>query len=338
MRNQRSRGILLTGLLGIGTLATWTLLGAPTLVPGGKARPTPQPAPSLRLPPNAKKATTRLVPNLPNAPKTSRAPGQPWLTRPVSTKCVVGGECLILGNSLGQRAPGQKSPLGMVLSFHASGTVGDTRLEPTAWTPTVVGFKAPPTMAAGHRYTVLIRNAQGKAASNAVELDVVAIPNATTTPDFDGDDEPSVAAGGLDCDDFNNRRSPRRTEQADADDLDEDCSPVTFGVVDADGDGAPSVGACNVGITGTGLDRTAVWYCGSDCNDTLAAIKPGEMTCDSRDTSLVFVCTAKASWPVDPRTTAGDGCQTPYPCDYFAAGARCVGQPNGRGVCQVGAP
>jgi hypothetical protein len=338
MRNQRSRRILLTGLLGIGTLATWTLLAAPTLAPGGQARPSPQPAPSIRLPPNAKKGTTRLVPNLPNAPKTSQTPGQPWLTRPFSTKCLVGTECLIVGSSLGQRAPGQKAPAGMYLSFYETGTVGDTKVEATAWTSTVVGLKLPPTMAAGHRYTVLIRNAQGKAVSNAVELAVVAPPNATTTPDFDADGERSVAAGGLDCDDFDKRRGTGRTEQADPNDLDEDCNPTTFGVADADGDGAPSVSACNVAITGAGLDRTAVWYCGSDCDDTRPAIKPGEMTCDSRDTSLVFVCTAKTSWPVDPRTTAGDGCQTPYPCDYFAPGARCVGQPNGRGVCQVGAP
>src|SRR5262245_33622843 len=67
---EASRGVLFTGLIGIGTLATWTLLGAPTVVPKpGGAAPKPTPAPLLKLPASAKKSNVKLVPNLPNASK-----------------------------------------------------------------------------------------------------------------------------------------------------------------------------------------------------------------------------------------------------------------------------
>jgi hypothetical protein len=342
MRNQRSPRVLFSGLVGIGTLATWTLLGAPTVGPKpGGALPKPTPAPILKLPANAQQAKVKLVPNLPNAPKTSRTPGQPWLTRAFGTKCIIGGECLIFGAELGTRASGQKTPAGMYLSYYpkAGGSITDNKLEPTNWTPTVLGFKPPSGMNPGLRYTVLVRNAQGKAISNSVDLDVVALPNPRTTPDFDGDGTPSVEAGGTDCDDFNKDRAPARTEKADANDIDEDCNPTTYGRRDDDNDGAPDARACNVGITGAGMDRKAVWYCGSDCDDSLSAVKPDAMLCDTRDTSVIFVCTTKPSWTVDPRDSPGsDGWLPPYTCESIAPGARCLQQPNRLGVCQVGAP
>ncbi|HEX2880861.1 MAG TPA: hypothetical protein VHO25_15120 [Polyangiaceae bacterium] len=320
-----------------------TLLGAPgtgpKLQPGGKA-PGPGPivrsAPSIRLPANATRATTQLVPNLPGGPKTSRTAGQPWFLRPFSTTCVPGAECLVTGYDFGQHAPGQSAPAGMYLSFYTAGTtVSDTRLVATAWTASVIGFKVPATMHSGQRYTLLVRDTQGKAISNGVTVSIQALPDPAVSPDFDQDGERSIAAGGTDCDDFNKHRAPARTEVGDANDLDEDCNTETFGRRDLDSDGYPDVNACNVGITGTGLDRKAVWYCGSDCNDSQVAIFPGEMACDARDPTLIFVCKAQTSWTVDPRMTANDGCMTPYTCSSMVAGGQCVHQPNGRGVCQA---
>jgi hypothetical protein len=254
----------------------------------------------------------------------------------LSTKCVIGGECFFLGTDLGTRAAGQKSPTGLYLSFYPTGgTVTDMKLEPTNWNTRLVAFKPPASMHDGVRYTVLIRDAQGKAASNRVDIQVAVMPNATKHPDFDNDGARSIAAGGLDCDDFNPQRAPGRTEVIDPNDLDEDCEPSTFGRVDADGDGAPSIAGCSVSITGSGLDRAPAWNCGTDCNDGNVAIKPGEMICNSQDTSLILLCTAQASWQVDPRTTPNDGCLRAYRCSDYVAGGRCVSQANGRGVCQA---
>lgn len=342
MGHKPFRCIVLSGFLGIGVLAPFTLLGAPTgskLPTAPRAQPGPgsiaQPRPSLRLPANATRAATRLVPNLPGAPKTSRTAGQPWFLRPFSTTCVPGAECAVTGFDFGQHAPGQAAPPGRYLSFYTTGTtVSDTRLVATAWTASFIAFIVPATMHSGQRYTVLIRDAQGKAVSNGVTLSVQAPPNPAVSPDFDQDGELSIAAGGMDCDDFNKNRGTARTEVGDANDLDEDCNAETFGRRDLDSDGYPDVNACNVGVTGTGLDRKAVWYCGSDCNDYQVAIFPGEMACDARDPNLIFVCKAQTSWTVDPRVTPNDGCMTPYQCSSMVQGGQCVGQPNGRGVCQ----
>jgi hypothetical protein len=56
-------------------------------------------------------------------------------------------------------------------------------------------------------------------------------------PDKDGDGEDSIACGGADCDDNDRNRAPARTEVCDANDVDEDCDPTTFGKRDADNDG-----------------------------------------------------------------------------------------------------
>ncbi|HEY3494314.1 MAG TPA: hypothetical protein VGK73_06500, partial [Polyangiaceae bacterium] len=336
---EASRRVLFTGLISFGTLATWTLLGAPAVGPKpGGAAPKPMPAPIIKLPGNAQKSKVKLVPNLPNAQKTSRTAGEPWFTRPLNSKCVPGEGCSILGSDLGTRAAGQKTPAGMYLSYYPAngGVVTDIKLEAASWSPTLVSFKVPSGMNAGLRYSVVIRNAQGKAASNKVDINVVVRPDPRTNPDSDGDGYPSVAAGGTDCDDLDGNRSPGRTETVDANDVDEDCDPKTYGHRDADLDGVPDVRACNVGLSAAGQP---VWYCGSDCDDSLSAVKPDSMVCDPRDTSVIFVCTAKPSWTIDPRETLGsDGFFPPYTCESIAAGARCLMQPNRLGVCQVGAP
>jgi hypothetical protein len=60
---------------------------------------------------------------------------------------------------------------------------------------------------------------------------------ACATPDKDGDGEDSVECGGADCDDNDRNRAPGHTEVCDANDVDEDCDPTTFGKRDADNDG-----------------------------------------------------------------------------------------------------
>src|SRR5262249_11017803 len=120
---------------------------------------------------------------------------------------------------------------------------------------------------------------------------------------------------------------------------DEDCEPTTYGRRDADADGEPDIRACNTSVTGSGMDRKAVWYCGTDCDDSLSAVKRDAMVCDPRDTSVIFVCTPKTSWTFDPREVGGsEGYLPPFTCESFAPGARCLMQPNRLGVCQVGAP
>ncbi|MFK7984673.1 MAG: putative metal-binding motif-containing protein [Sandaracinaceae bacterium] len=93
-----------------------------------------------------------------------------------------------------------------------------------------------------------------------------------TAPDADGDGHADLACGGDDCDDADPSRFPGNTEVCDADDIDEDCDPETYGFRDNDGDGFPDVACCN------GEN------CGTDCDDTLPSARPGEVeTCDGFD-------------------------------------------------------
>jgi hypothetical protein len=344
MRRTSSRLILLSGLLGAALLAPMTLLGAPTgqkLPTAPKPLPGPgnsitAPAPSFRLPANATRATTKLVPKLPGAALTNRVAGQPWFQRSYASTCTPGRECFFLGFDFGQHEAGQASPTGKYLSFYSAGTViSDTRLTATAWTNSLIAFSVPPTMHDGQSYTVLIRDAQGKAVSNGITIKVRKPVDPAVDRDADDDGQDSIAAGGSDCDDFDPNRAPGRSEVFDANDRDEDCNEETFGRSDQDNDGYPDVRACNVAVTGTGLDRTPLWACGSDCDDTQVAMKPGEMTCDPRDTSLIFMCKEQRTWTVDPRITPTQGCMAPYRCSDYVAGGQCVMQPNGRGVCQA---
>jgi hypothetical protein len=83
-------------------------------------------------------------------------------------------------------------------------------------------------------------------------------------PDADGDGAASMACGGNDCDDSDPNRFPANTEICDADDVDEDCDPTTFGFRDNDGDGIGDAACCNEG------------NCGEDCNDGNANVGPGQ--------------------------------------------------------------
>ena len=93
-----------------------------------------------------------------------------------------------------------------------------------------------------------------------------------TAPDADGDGEPSVACGGIDCDDTDPNVYPGNPEVCDVEGRDEDCDPTTFGFRDQDGDGYPDAACCNGSS------------CGSDCNDLQATVHPGEAeSCDGLD-------------------------------------------------------
>ena len=79
--------------------------------------------------------------------------------------------------------------------------------------------------------------------------------------DRDGDGFGAISCGGSDCDDTDARRSPGRAEICDAEGLDEDCDPTTFGP-DRDGDGFIDIECCN------GEN------CGTDCDDLRARFSP----------------------------------------------------------------
>lgn len=82
---------------------------------------------------------------------------------------------------------------------------------------------------------------------------------------------------GDDCDDFDENRFPGNVEFCDAADLDEDCNPDTFGIVDVDNDGFPSANCCNFDALGTAI-------CGNDCDDTRDNIHLGVTeACDGLD-------------------------------------------------------
>jgi hypothetical protein len=83
--------------------------------------------------------------------------------------------------------------------------------------------------------------------------------------DVDGDGHSSVACGGDDCDDNDARRYPGNPEVCDAEDLDEDCNPATFGDRDADRDGFVDAACCN---------NEGGMACGDDCNDSQPSIHP----------------------------------------------------------------
>jgi hypothetical protein len=81
--------------------------------------------------------------------------------------------------------------------------------------------------------------------------------------DLDGDGHVSIATGGDDCDDSDAGRYPGNAEVCDATNRDEDCDMATFGPLDQDGDGYIATRCCNGS------------NCGTDCNDTLRSVNPG---------------------------------------------------------------
>lgn len=96
--------------------------------------------------------------------------------------------------------------------------------------------------------------------------------DAAECPDADGDGARDIRCGGDDCDDADASRNPSATEICDAEGVDEDCDPDTFGDTDADGDGVVWDGCCN----GT--------QCGLDCDDEDDGTLPGQAeTCNEVD-------------------------------------------------------
>ncbi len=102
-------------------------------------------------------------------------------------------------------------------------------------------------------------------------------------PDEDGDGHGDAScldaegqATGDDCDDENADRYPGNFEVCDDDDVDEDCDPKTFGLRDADGDGAVDEACCNK----DGKKK----FCGDDCDDGNLAVRPLQPEfCDKLD-------------------------------------------------------
>jgi cysteine-rich repeat protein len=100
---------------------------------------------------------------------------------------------------------------------------------------------------------------------------------ACVTPDGDGDGSRSIACGGDDCDDTDRRRFPGNTEVCDSTAHDEDCDATTFGMRDADMDGAQAGYCCNV-------DASGARNCGDDCDDARPSVRPGASeSCNNRD-------------------------------------------------------
>lgn len=198
-----------------------------------------------------------------------------------------------------------------------------------------------------------------------------------TDADEDGDGADSMSCGGTDCDDADRGRTPGRPEICDADDVDEDCDPTTYGNRDSDGDGHADALCCNEW-------PGDVPRCGDDCDDTRADTHPGSVeACDGRDTDCDGAIDEALSYTVYPdgdgdgfgRGRARDECiDTPgwslvqgdcddgnpqiqlgsFRCaggsqidvcvddgvwleDACPGGGECVAQPDGTGVCLPGA-
>ena len=104
-----------------------------------------------------------------------------------------------------------------------------------------------------------------EAGETCSDADQACVSADCTTPDRDGDGDPSIACGGADCDDDDPLRYSGNVEVCDAEGRDEDCEPTTLGEVDEDGDGVLSAACCN-GAT-----------CGLDCDDGLRSVGPSQM-------------------------------------------------------------
>jgi hypothetical protein len=103
------------------------------------------------------------------------------------------------------------------------------------------------------------------------------VTDCSVDADADDDGFDSQLCGGVDCDDANPARHPGAAEVCDADDIDEDCDPTTYGARDADEDGFADARCCNG-------DRESIRRCGADCNDSASGIHPANPeTCNALD-------------------------------------------------------
>ena len=117
--------------------------------------------------------------------------------------------------------------------------------------------------------------------------------------DCDGDGEDAMECGGDDCDDDDALRYPTATEVCDAEGVDEDCDPTTFGDRDDDADGFVDAACCN-GAT-----------CGDDCDDDDINVNPGAAeTCNGADDD----CSGAADDPTGPASLCPGGTCTAGTC------------------------
>jgi hypothetical protein len=100
------------------------------------------------------------------------------------------------------------------------------------------------------------------------------------SPDTDGDGHRSQSCGGDDCDDSDPNRFPGNPEVCIANVQmwhDEDCDPMTFGALDADGDGYTSTACYNLDVSGTR-------HAGTDCVDSDSTVHPlATEVCNGKD-------------------------------------------------------
>ena len=321
--------------------------GPPTTgLPVAKPQPTVGStiSPKVVIPPNVpiKSSITLVLPVTGERPATG---AQLVRTFAGAGRCAIGQECLIVGRGLGTHGLGSLPPSGVRLTFRPATPAGqkagvpigtraadpNVTVTPTVWTPSLVGFRVPSTIAEGSYVIALRSTATGAPTVNELSVNFVNWRG----PDYDGDGANDVTAGGDDCDDLDRGRGPGFPEVVDGNDTDEDCDLRTFGDRDVDGDGHKDAKACNIMLTGSGMDRSVMWLCGSDCDDGNNAIVPGAMTCDARDEATIFVCNGRSNaWNVDPRRTPVFGLFEPYDCARVAPPqGKCVAQPNGTAVC-----
>ena len=96
-------------------------------------------------------------------------------------------------------------------------------------------------------------------------------------PDVDGDGYTAPECGGTDCDDSDPRRHPDNLEVCDSAGHDEDCSPLTYGDRDLDGDG-------NVDARCYNTDGAGARVGGDDCDDVRGDVSPDSPeVCNGRD-------------------------------------------------------
>ncbi len=112
---------------------------------------------------------------------------------------------------------------------------------------------------------------------SCIESDTECLTDCEVSRDADGDGSEANECGGDDCDDSSASRYPGNTEVCDADNIDEDCDPTTFGYRDADGDEYPDALCCNE-------DDEGELACGEDCDDQNARVHPTQLEiCDGLD-------------------------------------------------------